>query len=357
MPSEQFRLIDLISDICAGKNIPFRSMNVAADIMNSDISPLTLDHTVKACIDFMKNRRVRHAPVVDIPSEGEKRPYFIGVVSQRDVLRLNSPDVRQLGQEKADRRALRQLLVQIVARKPKAASPETPISEVIMTMLDNHADVMPVLAEEQLVGIITTTDFLKLFTRLDDALRRICPELDRKNRPTEPVPRSSAEIEVLLSWALQTVRKIMTEQIVCLTPKDDLDAAIKLLQQEEIRHILITNEQAKLLGVVSDRDILRHLPFAGRRPLLPSKKFRAHLFKVDPKFVNLKLPLERVMTRKVTSVLPSCRLFDAAMTLRDKKVNSLPVIDEQEKLCGILTTTDLMQTLLALYELSEKCCA
>jgi len=92
MESKQLTLIDVIEGMCTEKDACLKPIRVAKDIMNVDVKTLTLDHTVNQCIKFMENRRVRHVPIVDVPYEKEKKPYFIGIVSQRDVLRINAPD-------------------------------------------------------------------------------------------------------------------------------------------------------------------------------------------------------------------------------------------------------------------------
>ena len=101
MKNKQLTLLDMIEDMCTEKDVELGSMRVAQDIMNVDVKTLTLDHTINQCIKFMESRRVRHAPVVDLPYEGEKKPYFIGVVSQRDVLRINSPYDEETGEQKS----------------------------------------------------------------------------------------------------------------------------------------------------------------------------------------------------------------------------------------------------------------
>jgi len=108
------------------------------------------------------------------------------------------------------------------------------------------------------------------------------------------------------------------------------------------------------VGLVSDRDILRNLPFAGRRPLLMPKSFREHLFTTEPCTTNFLIPLEKVMARKVLHILPGCSVCEAADILYTKKISCLPVVDKQEKLRGIVTVTDLMRVLLTAYESAEK---
>ena len=367
MENGQLKLIDVIEKMCLSrpgsakrattgteKDVCFQPMRLARDIMNTDVKTLTLDHTVNQCLKFMKGRRVRHVPIVDLPYEGETKPYFIGVVSERDVLRLNAPNAEVTGKQKKDQRSLRQVLVNIVARKPKSASPQTPVQDVIMTMTCNHIDMVPVLDNGNLVGIITTTDLLKLFFRLDKVIHRVCPKLKKGAPPVDLASENSAKAKILSSWVFRAVQEIMTEQVISLEPQDNLARAMEVMRDEEIRHVPIMDKHEKFVGLVSDRDILRNLPFAGRRPLLMPKSFREHLFATSSGPKSLQLHIEKVMARKVLHILPGCSVCEAADILYTKKISCLPVVDEQEKLRGIVTVTDLMRTLLTAYEPAEK---
>jgi CBS domain-containing membrane protein len=354
MENEQFTFIDVIEEMCTEKDICLKPMRVARDIMNSNVKTLTLDHTVKHCLKYMEAHRIRHVAVVDLPNEGETKPYFIGIVSERDVLRLNAPVAEENSKLKVDQRALRQLLVNIVARKPKSVSLQTPVRDVIMTMICNHIDMAPVLDDADLVGFITTTDLIKLFFRLDKVIHQLCPKLKKGMLPADISSESSAKAKILSSWVSRSVQEIMTKQVICLEPQDNLARAIEVLHTEEFRHIPIIDEQAEFSGLVSDRDILRNLPFAGRRPPSPPKRFREHLFATDSWTKSLQLPLESIMARKVLHILPGCSVCEAAEILYKKKISCLPVVDEHEKIRGIVTVTDLMRALLAVYEPTEK---
>ena len=354
MENGHLNIIDVIEGMCTEKYVHPEPMRVARDIMNTDVKRLTLDHTVNHCLKFMEVHRIRHVAVIDYPDQEKQKPYFIGVVSQRDVLRLNAPDAERNGKQTIDQRALRQLLVQIVARKPKSVSPQTPVPDVIMVMLCNHIDMVPVLDNENFVGIITTTDLMKLFLKLDNVIHRLCPELKKAAPSFDTAFESSAKTKILFSWISRAVQEIMTNQVICLKPQDILSRAIEVLQTEEFRHIPITDEQGKLVGLVSDRDILRNLPFAGRRPPSLPKRFREHLFATESGTESLQLSLESIMMRKVLHILPTCRVCEAVDTLYRKKVSCLPVVNEKEDLRGIVTVSDLMQALLTAYEPAEK---
>jgi CBS domain-containing protein len=350
MENEQFKLIDLIEKICTEKGIVLKPMRLARDIMNTNVETLTLDHTVNQCLQFLKGRGIRHAPVVDLPYEGETKPYFIGVVSERDVLRLNAPDSEENGKQKKDQRALGQLLLQIVTRKPKFVSPQTPVPEVIKVMISNHIDMVPVLDDTDLVGIITTTDLIKILFRLEDAVQKLCPKLNKDLPPIETASKSSSKATILYTWVFRTVQEIMTEQVISLEPQDFIARAIEVMQAEECRHIPIIDEQGKFVGLVSDRDVLRNLPYAGRRRPSAQKRFREHLFAADSWTTNFLIPLESIMVRNVKHISPSCKIREAGDILYKKKISCLPVIDEEKNICGIVTVTDIIRELLAAYE-------
>ena len=342
MVTKQLSLISQIDDICAGNGVDYRPPRYARDIMTKEVRTLTLDHTVSACIRLMKALGVRHIPLMDAPLEGDKKPYFVGIVSDRDVLRMNLTFVDQPGGQRTDRRALRQLLAQIVERKTRTVSPRTTISEVITIMLKNHFDMVPVIVDEEIVGIVTSMDIIRVFLKITKTLHQLCPDIDDSLPPSGANP--------LNKWISRTVRDVMTEHVITLSPQDELFRAIDIMQENEFRHIPITDEQGGLKGIISDRDVLRHLHYAGRRPLWPQKKFRDHLFRADPDFVNLWMPLETVMTTKVNHVPPETDTYTAAKKLRKSKISCLPVVDGQNDLMGIVTVTDLMSTLLTLYE-------
>jgi len=351
MATEQLALLDLIDDMSAQKNVVLKPIRFARDIMTKKVRTLTLDHSVNACIKLMKALRIRHLPLMDISYDEKTKPYFVGIVSQRDILRLIAPSVKKPGEEEViDKRALRQLLAQVVARKPITVAPDTPIPEVIMTMLDNHIDMVPVLTDTEVVGIITAMDIIKIFFRFDKILRKLYPKLNKATQPDDLAATVPDDAKPLCLWMSKPVRQIMTRQVFSLSPQHDLAEAINLMQENKFRHIPIIDENGKLQGIISDRDILRHLHYAGKRPMGRQKKFRDHLFKVDPKFVNLKMPLERIMTQKLTHISPDSSTYSAAETLRKSKVSCLPVADDQNNLLGIVTMTDLMSALLDAYK-------
>jgi CBS domain-containing protein len=350
MTVEQFNLIEMLEDLCAAKSVPFKPMRIASDIMTTDVKILTLDHTILSFLKYMEVYKIRHATVFDPPTEKGQKPYFVGVVSQRDVLRLVPPYGTKTGSQKQTLKELRKLLTLIVTRKPICALPQTPVPDLIASMLDNHIDMLPILADGELTGIVTTTDIIKLFGRLRNAIQELHPELKKQAQPVDLPPADSPETQLLFSWLTETVLNIMTPEAACLQPNDTLADAMQLMRKRKFRHVPITDEEGKLTGIVSDRDILEHLPSVSWRPQSPAKKFREHLFDVDPQAACLSFPLAHIMTWEVTHILPDCLATDAAKMLQKGKISCCPVLDNEKKLLGIVTVSDMMRRLLAAYK-------
>ena len=352
MPKEEFRLIDLVDDLSAGKNVFFELVYRVNDVMTKNVKTLMMDGTIEKCLKFMEENHVRHIPIVDKPTGEEETPCFIGVVSQRDVLRQVSPYAGKLGQTDSDSRALKQPLVQIVTRDPKSVSPETPIHEMISLMVDNHVNMVPVLVDRYLVGIVTSADILKLFIRLDK-ISKICSKMEETEQRrcfVDLLSGNSDQVMPAISTVLRTVADIMTEEVVFLEEDDSLAQVLEVMQQKKVRHVLVVDKQKKLAGIISDRDVLRYLPYL--RP--GADTFHDRLYDVAPNNVATKQVLSDIIKREVISVPPNCDFYTAVSMLYEKNISCLPVTDEDKRPVGIVTVTDVMRGLQAAYGLYEK---
>jgi len=221
MIHNRFRLTDLIDDMLAGKDVFFQFVRSVKDIMPNNVKTLTLDDTVGKALQFMKQSSIRHVCVVDIPLGEEKKPYFVGVISERDIFRQIPPNIENANGAKTNPKVQRQLLGQIVTRKPKTVSPETSIPNMLSVMLDNHVDMVPVLDGEDLVSVITTADIMKLLVRFETIYRLSAKPKETghspdKNRSVDPLSGGDDNVTSLLTIVLQTVKDIMTEQLVCI---------------------------------------------------------------------------------------------------------------------------------------------
>lgn len=357
--NHRFRLIDLIDDMCAGKDVFTQFVRFVKDIMPNNVKTMTLDDTVGKAYELMRKDGIRHICVVDAPIGDEKKPYFVGVVSERDVFRQISPDIGKDTNEKNNQKVKHQLLGQIVTRKPKIVSPDTSIANMLSIMLDNHVDMVPVIDGDDLVSVVTTADIMKLIVRYG-AISRLSErpsstDTEINNTQSDyPYFEDADDVTSLFSTVFQTVKNIMTEQVVCLSEHDNLAAAMEAMKNGKFRHIPISNTEGVLVGILSDRDVLRYLPFVGGQRLPGTDVFRSSLFHIDDRDPSLKLPVTSIMTRNVTHIRQNCIVYNAVKMLHELKISCLPVVDEDKKLLGMVTVTDIMGALLSVYENFEK---
>jgi len=353
---EQVRLIDLIDDMSCGKDVFFRSVRFVKDVMTEDVKTLALNDTIAKCLEFMEHNRIRHIPVVDRPTGQEEKPCLVGVVSDRDIFRQVSPYLGKIGETDSDSRVARQPLMQIVTREPIIVSPETPIADAIKLMIDNHIDMLPVLSNQDLVGIITSTDTLMVFIRIDTILRLNSKGRKKKQRKNiiDALCKNSDDLMFQISSVLQTVEDVMTEQVICLDEQETVAMALKIMQTENIRHLPVVGKTEKLVGLIFDRDILRHLRYNCRQIQSQADDSVTNLFNVAPNDPTLKQTVRHLMKPNVAYVQPDHDFYAAVKMLYDMKLSCLPVVDNERKVLGLFTVTDVMRGLLAGYALTEK---
>lgn len=330
---------ELIHKIADSVGFSFPAMSITADIMTTDIKRLTLDDTVRDFLAFMKKNKVRHVVVFDPPAENETEPFFVGIVSERDVLRLIHPYADRDISVSKQCENLGKHLVQIVTRSPISVSSDTPIDQLISVMINNSIDMVPVFDSNELVGIVTTSDILETIIEFAAAADSLTELIQHKPGA------ESAEIKELTDWVRRTAGQIMPDQLYTLNLDDTLETAIEVLKRKGIRHVVVTDKNKQLAGIVSDRDILRHLPFANISSYYKPKNFRDDWFCVEPDTLELHAPLGNIMTWEPLSISEDCTVVEAAEKLFTRKLNSLPVLDEDKNLTGIITVTDLMRLL------------
>jgi CBS domain-containing protein len=130
-----------------------------------------------------------------------------------------------------------------------------------------------------------------------------------------------------------TVGDVMTRQVVTMSPHHAFSDAITLMANHPFRHFLVVDAANRLVGVVSDRDILRML----------ARTTQLHATSVS-----------QFMSQDVITVTPEMKLSHAAGKMLSKRINCLPVVDDSKNVCGIITSTDLLKTYRALQEAVEK---
>lgn len=139
--------------------------------------------------------------------------------------------------------------------------------------------------------------------------------------------------EISLVIGPTEVADVMTGKVATLSPHHTFDDAVSLMNDRHFRHCVVIDGQRKIAGVISDRDILRAL---ARNPNSRSKS------------------VEQIMTRNPITVKRATPIVDAVSKMVAKRINCLPVVDEEGTVCGIVTSTDLLKSYQQLLEMVRK---
>jgi CBS domain-containing protein len=105
------------------------------------------------------------------------------------------------------------------------------------------------------------------------------------------------------------------------------------METERIRHLLVLDDEGKLAGVVSQRDVFFN---ALLRALGFGQRAKEHALE--------SLRVKDVMVDQVVTITPDATVGRAASLMSQLKIGCLPVLDG-DRLVGILTESDLVRTL------------
>jgi CBS domain-containing protein len=126
------------------------------DLMTTNTVTLERNEALRTADDVMRLGRIRHLPIVD--EDGT----LVGIVSQRDL--FHSGLVRALGfGTHAHGRALESLsLKEAMHTEVVTASPDELLSDAARRMLEKKIGCLVVIDKDQIVGILTESDFVRL---------------------------------------------------------------------------------------------------------------------------------------------------------------------------------------------------
>ncbi|HUJ14236.1 MAG TPA: CBS domain-containing protein, partial [Thermoanaerobaculia bacterium] len=117
------------------------------------------------------------------------------------------------------------------------------------------------------------------------------------------------------------IKDVMTTKPVCCDPADTLDTVAKLMLEHDCGEIPVC-DGAKILGVITDRDITLRVVAAGRTPSA--------------------VTVRDVMTNNVVTIRDTDKVDRALELMEEKLVRRLPVVNDDDKLVGIVSEADLV---------------
>jgi CBS domain-containing protein len=136
------------------------------------------------------------------------------------------------------------------------------------------------------------------------------------------------------------IRELMTRDVFTLSEDHRLYHAVELMKDENIRHIVITGYNNKIVGIISDRD----LKFVSNNLWNRFKGIRKESNITVVEKLSLLLTVDEVMTHNVISCLPSQSVKEAVGLMLANKISALPIVSPKDptQILGIVTITDIL---------------
>jgi acetoin utilization protein AcuB len=287
----------------------------------------------------MDKHSVRHMPLVE---DGA----ILGIITRRDLSRIATTTMWTDAETDADRLILSQRLGGVYTPNPITASADTSVFSLAQTMLQHQIACLIIAGPaNELLGLVTSSDLWQWIVRLE-WLGRLRASLGT------PVP-ARPTADMLYPRVMAHVSDIYTQRAPRALPTTSIGAVVKQMQQAGVRHTLVMDEADELVGIVSDRDIMRNTPTHWRTALTrgPRAEQRDHFYLhfEDPEVQEfLKEPVSMAMTRGPMVVkhdLPTAELVRLFLEMR---VGGAPVQGPDGKPQGIVTETDLLRAFLKL---------
>jgi CBS domain-containing protein len=117
------------------------------------------------------------------------------------------------------------------------------------------------------------------------------------------------------------VSDLMSTALITISAADVVSHADADMRLAGVRHLLVLDDRQRLVGIVSNRDLLAALG-------------RAH---------GKAVKIASVMSSPPRSIAPGAPARDAAALMIEHKIGALPVLGEEGQLVGIVTETDFLQ--------------
>ncbi len=131
----------------------------------------------------------------------------------------------------------------------------------------------------------------------------------------------------------EPVSRIMTETVVVIESDRPVSEVLDCFFQYPIHHLPVVR-QGRIVGMLSSADVMKLEYFVPK-----ATEDRA-------KFLDERITIEQLMHTPVLSLRPHASIGEAAERMTEAGVHAAPVVDDADRVTGIVTTSDVIRSLL-----------
>lgn len=124
----------------------------------------------------------------------------------------------------------------------------------------------------------------------------------------------------------------MSKDVATVTEDVSMIKAGRIMREKKIRRLPVVDKDGKLIGIISERDL---------KAASPSSATTLDMYEMT--YLLSELKIKGIMTKNPLSIRRADTVERAALIMRDRKIGSLPVVDESGKVVGIITDTDIFR--------------
>ncbi len=139
------------------------------------------------------------------------------------------------------------------------------------------------------------------------------------------------------------IDRSMTRKVITITRDTGILEAKELMAENGIRHLPVVDEENRLIGIVTDRDV---------RSALPSILMDDYDSTDERKRLS-RITAKEIMSANPVTVSPTYTLQDALLLMQKSRVGAFPVVDADGKLEGIISIRDLMRAFINVLGIGE----
>lgn len=297
------------------------------DLMSREVHTVRPDASVADAVEMLIGKAYKALPVID-----DER-HVIGILTDGDVLRrLGLPDAgvqsaltrAELGRELEALRHSGQTVQDIMVRSVVTMTEDAPIAQAVRVMTQRGIKRLPVVDRDgRLIGVVSRVDVLRALA--------------------QPAVGEAPQPEVQPGRQIQ-VRGVMVTDVPKVHVDAGLNKVVDLLVNSAERRIVVVDTEGRVLGIITDGDLIKRASGTERTGLLGVLSRR--LSGVDG--VNLTAHTAgEVMTANPVTITPEMPLLAALQLLLRHKVKRLPVVDSTGRLVGLVGRGEILRALAA----------
>jgi len=302
------------------------------DVMTPGPESVRVDTPLSDAARLLLSSIFTGLPVLD----KKQRP--VGIITQGDLIRKGGLPLRLGLLAESDQSQREAALDQLSSRRADEAmtapvvmiTEDRLLTEAVDLMLNQNLKRLPVIdGNKQLTGMLSRLDIFRTIMReAPDWKSFTAQKVDVKN--------------------LKHVGDILRRDVHSVLPETPISEVIRLIDDNDIQRVVVVDAKGKLLGLISDRDLLRY--FKSDQEGIWHLLAKATLsFKRDPCRTDLQHCLAEttagaVMTTELVTATEEMPIEEAIALMIDKALKRLPVVDADGRFKGMISRDSLLRT-------------